>query len=212
MQNRTARQTLETPDAPNRNGSLGDHIIADKALPSPEVLRQLLRYEPETGKLIWLPRGQEWFPSKREASRWNARYSGIEAFYHVSATHGYKMGAVNGKTMRAHRLIWAIHYGTWPVDQVDHINNVRTDNRISNLRAATHLQNMANKPKAKGTSSRFIGVSFHHAIGKWQARISCAGKGIQLGYFVHEEDAARCRDLSAAKHYGPFARLNFPAS
>jgi hypothetical protein len=93
---------------------------------------------------------------------------------------------------------------------VDHKNNDSLDNRRENLRLATRSQNMQNRPKRKNTTSKYIGVHFVKATGKWDARIRYEGKLILLGRFDSEIDAARAYDAAARKYHGEFARLNFP--
>src|ERR1041384_5937819 len=98
-------------------------MMAESQLPSIEHLRQILRYEPETGKLYWLERpvsmfvGGPYTPSRRAAS-WNARCAGKEAFTYVNSA-GYRTGAVDNYLLLAHRVIWALVNGYWP-DRVDH--------------------------------------------------------------------------------------------
>jgi hypothetical protein len=100
---------------------------------------------------------------------------------------------------------------------VDHRNGDSLDNRRSNLRFATHAQNVHNRRKTKKkTSSRFIGVYFIKRSKKWGALIEHKRKNehkrrsIWLGSFESEVEAAKARDRAAKKHYGEFACLNFP--
>lgn len=108
-----------------------------------------------------------------------------------------------------HRFILSAPAGL----EVDHINGDGLDNRRSNLRLATRQQNSANSaphPKPRG-HSRFRGVSRYTRPGysRWMAYITVSGKHIRLGYFTSEEEAARCYDAAARKHFGAFARPNF---
>lgn len=201
------------PDRPNRNGSHEDRVMAVKSLPSAEVLCQLLRYEPETGKLFWKERSPEWFRPTRTRSRehncaiWNSRYAGMEALSSSDGT-GRKLGPVLGVNYLAHRIIWMMHFGETP-NSVDHINGDFRDNRVENLRACTQAQNCANRTSRRGSSSQFLGVSRLGNKGKWIAQIKPAGKpGMYLGVFSSEEDAARAYNAAAMEVHGEFARLN----
>jgi hypothetical protein len=91
----------------------------------------------------------------------------------------------------------------------DHHNGDGLDNRRSNLRVGTHAQNGANQRKQRGNhSSRYIGVSFDSARGKWAAKIRANGKTRNLGRFDTEEEAVVVRDKAALETRGEFARLN----
>lgn len=99
----------------------------------------------------------------------------------------------------------------WPL--VDHINHNGLDNRRENLRAATHAENMRHARKRrthKGVpcSSLFKGVA--RSKTRWQAQITVDKRGINLGRYVEEVDAARAYDLAALQYFGEFAVLNFP--
>lgn len=161
-------------------------------LPSPELLRKLLRYEPETGKLFWLPRPIEMFATVGAGKIWNSRYPGKEAFTADNGT-GYRHGEVNGKTLRSHRVIWAIVHGTWPTGDIDHINGVKTDNRIANLRDVSSSINQRNAKKRDDNTSGYNGVSRYRQSGKWQAHITIDGKNKHLGYFDTPDDAVAAR-------------------
>lgn len=180
--------------------------MAPKALPSPEVLRQLLRYDPETGKLFWRERGPEWFTSSGRT--WNSRYAGTEALAWVMV-NGYKQGAVLNRNMMAHRVIWALQTGAWPVADIDHINGDRADNRWCNLREATRTQNNQNRRSIAGRSSKYLGVSRVKSSGKWDVRIVVDGKQKCLGHYDDEMEAAMVYDEAARTYHGAFARPNF---
>ncbi len=196
------------PTTPNRNASCGDGIMANKALPSPEVLRQLLRYEPDTGKLFWRRRPCEMFASSRDCSLWNARYADREAFTSVSV-FGYLRGSIFNQSLFAHRVIWAMQTGAWPCADIDHINRDRACNMWANLRSATRSENHRSRLSRLGSTSRFLGVSWAADRKKWVARISERDGYRHLGGFDDEAEAARAYDRAAKEHHGPFARLNF---
>lgn len=188
--------------------------MATRALPSQEVLRQLLRYEPDTGKLFRCrisadhivtedQRGAEW-----AANAFNVRYAGQEAFTY-SDSRGYRHGKVCGVKYQAHRVIWKLVHGTEP-PQVDHINGNKSDNRIANLRACTNEENARNYPKRKAGSSQYRGVCWVPRDQKWAASISNGKAGkISLGHHSDEVSAAKAYDKAARELHGEFATLNF---
>lgn len=132
---------------------------------------------------------------------------------------GQRAGSINGQgyvvlrlgkaKMLAHRLAWFLETGTAP-PEVEHKNRKRNDNRIANLRAATHVQNMANATARKGGSSRHKGVYFSTARGCFRVQICRDGKRIYLGSFADEDEAGKAYDAAARKHSGSFAHTNFP--
>jgi hypothetical protein len=173
-----------------------------------DTLRTLLRYEPETGKLFWLPRTEAICGSEHETSRWNTRYAGTPADRQIHL--GYARVKIARCRYLAHRVAWAIHTGAWPTKQIDHINGDRSDNRISNLREATHAENTRNKSSAAGSSSKYLGVHWSQNAQKWKSGIWHDGKQIHLGTFSSDVDAARAYDAEALRLRGQFAKVNLP--
>lgn len=188
--------------------------MAKKPIPTPEQLRQLLRYEPETGKMFWRERSPDCidaaddFVRRKICRNWNARLAGKEAF--TSLKDGYRVGAIGNRPFRAHRVIWAIAYGEWPGGEIDHIDCNRTNNRISNLREATRSQN-AHNYGGRGRSA-FRGVGWDGRNKKWQAQIFINGKQTKIGRFTSEVEAAVAYDKAAREQFKDYARLNFPTS
>lgn len=166
--------------------------MADKPLLSPELLRQLIRYEPETGHLFWLARDESFFQptktrtAKHIAANWNSRRAGTRAFTSLDK-HGYNQTNFNSKTQRAHRVAWAIYYGEWPKNDIDHINRIRSDNRICNLRDVTRTQNLRNKSVSRRNKSGFTGI--HKSEHAWIARIC----NTHIGSYRTEEEAIAAR-------------------
>lgn len=171
----------------------------DDTTTTPDLLRKLLRYEPDTGKLFWRERPIEMFSADRHMNAWNARYKNREAFT-TDNGKGYRKGKIFNKTTKAHRVIWAIHYGSWPDDQIDHINGVSDDNRIKNLRVVTNAENSRNKSMQKNNTSGVMGVYWCKDISKWKAQIQCNGKSIHLGYFTSKDDAIAARADAESKY------------
>jgi hypothetical protein len=183
-----------------------DSPMTPQPLPTPEELRQLLRYEPETGKLFWRERPRDFFGSAHACNAWNARYAMKEALCALN-NHGYLKGKVFYRTVSAHRAAWAIHYGQWPDLVIDHINGIPTDNRIENLRLATVAQNGANSVKPSHNTSGFKGVYWCKTWKKWKSAIKVAGKRRNLGTFTTREDAYAAYCKASAELHGEFGRV-----
>lgn len=154
------------------------------ALPSQQYLRDILDYDPETGLLTWKFRPEH-------PTNWNNRYAGKTAFSYRS-TRGYYIGAINGTTFRAHRVIWKWVHGTDPVE-VDHINGDHGDNRQINLRSVNHAENMKNQKMRNTNTSGITGVRREKGSSKWRATIGKA----HIGYFDKLADAVRARQERA---------------
>lgn len=105
---------------------------------------------------------------------------------------GYICIQVGAKIYKAHRLVWLLHFGCWPSGELDHINGIKHDNRLQNLRDVSHPQNCANRvrPNANNTSGQ-MGVTHHRKTGKWHARIARLGESCHLGLFATPEEAGR---------------------
>jgi len=93
-------------------------------------------------------------------------------------------------------------------EEIDHINGDGLDNRRANLRAVPHRLNMANQ-QSHGGSSRFKGVCWDRARGRWTVGIKVDGIRRNLGRYDDEEEAAKVYDAEAILVWGPHARLNF---
>jgi hypothetical protein len=124
--------------------------------------------------------------------------------WHLS--NGYAVRWEKGKIIFMHREILRPPKGKIG----DHVNGNRQDNTRVNLRPCLRSENARNKSKAHGTSSRFRGVDYRRASGRWHARIRFEGKLIHLGSFTDEIEAARAYDRKAVELFGQFARLNLP--
>ena len=168
-----------------------------------EIVRELLYYNPNTGKLFWKERSLKYFKSERFARRWNTRYAGKEAFItkekDYSSKHGRirrKVGSIFDKNYYAHRIIWLHYYGCWPKDQIDHINHDTTDNRIINLREVSQLENQKNRSHQKNSTTGYTGVSWHKINKKYIARIKVNHKHIHLGSYDNLEEAIKARELA----------------
>ena len=172
--------------------------MATKPLPSQEVLRQLLDYDPETGSLRWKERSRYWFATDRSHSTWNARFVGKPALAAMDSS-GYLVGWVLSQHCRAHRIIWKLQIGTDAVG-VDHINGDRSDNRWVNLREAAPSENMKNMKRNASNTSGAMGVSYHKNRGKWHVSIRADGVVVHLGNYADYDEAVAVRKAAEVKH------------
>lgn len=141
-----------------------------------EKLQELLSYDPETGIFTWL--------TQRRGGAKKGTEAGCKNF------KGYIKINIYGKEYLAHRLAWLYVYGKLPESFLDHINEIRDDNRITNLRLATLQENYHNisKPQ-KNNKSGILGVCRANCGKKWRADICLNGKIKYLGVFNTAEQA-----------------------
>lgn len=157
-----------------------------------EYLRTRLRYEPETGKLFWLD-------NEDMPTCWRVKHAGKEAL--TAYSNGYRVGTILKKRRKAHRVAWALHYGEWPSDEIDHINGVKDDNRIENLRNVSRTENNQNHKKRSTNKSGVMGVERWEQTKKWRVRITVSGLRKHIGYFDCIGQAIKAR-LEAERLYG----------
>ncbi|WP_312165885.1 HNH endonuclease [Massilia timonae] len=158
-------------------------------------LREVLEYCSVTGQFTWKVSPAPRIKAGALAGKVNPR--------------GYAFVTFERTTHAAHRLAWAFHYGEWPESGIDHINRIKTDNRIANLRLATASQNNANYGIGRANTSGFKGVTrLRH--GSWQAQIQVNGKNHYLGAFRSKEDAAGAYSAAAQQFFGEFAGAGGP--
>lgn len=163
-----------------------------KPLPPQEDLHSLLRYEPETGNLYWKERDLDLFSDKDKGRSWNTKNAGKEALATYD-THGYKFGTLRGKrNIRAHRIVWAMH-NQGPFDLIDHINGIRHDNRLANLRVVDDAINHKNQKLYENNKSGAPGVCWNKRAKKWIAEIQSNGIKHHIGCFESIEDAIAAR-------------------
>ena len=155
-----------------------------------ESAQKLFAYCPLSGRLVWRPANR----------RMAGRLAG-------SITKGSVRVNCEGKTYGAHRIIWLLAYGTWPTLSIDHINGNPADNRLSNLREATHSENVWNSRRRSSNSSGYKGVSFDKSSGKWQARIMRNYFRVHIGLFDSPQLAYEAYCAAANAMHGEFARV-----
>ena len=104
-------------------------------------------------------------------------------------SRGYRKIRIGGNFYLEHRLAWLHVYGEWPGGEIDHVNQLKGDNRIENLRDVTHSENMHNRPSYANNKSGYRGVSWNNQMGLWRAEISINKKRTHIGYFSTAECA-----------------------
>lgn len=153
-------------------------------------LKEHLYYEPKTGIFTWIRHfGGATSPGK------------IAGCLHKE--NGYIQIQINRNQIYAHRLAYLYVYGFLPEHNLDHINRNKTDNRISNLREASHQCNAINCGISKNNTSGIKGVSWHKYRKKWVAQIKFNMKGINMGDYETIGEAAKVRWNAEVKYKFP---------
>ena len=150
-----------------------------------ERIKELLHYCPKTGVFTWLINMSNSIKVGREAG-------------HLG--HGYRTIRVDRNLYLAHRLAFLYMTGEMPRHQVDHIDQSKANNRWSNLRAATNLENHKNRPLNKNNKSGVSGVSWNNKSGKWVSQITVDGKSVFLGHFKRKDKAIEARKKANTKY------------
>lgn len=142
---------------------------------SVERLNEVLVYNSDTGSLAW-------------KKHWKNTPDGLAGCFRKD---GYRVIRVDDVLLYAHRIVWAMHKGEYPKIFIDHINGMRGDNRIENLRDVSVATNSRNERKARSSnkSSQLLGVQRNHSA--WQACITTNGIRKCLGTFKTPEEAHR---------------------
>lgn len=171
--------------------------MAKRELPTTDQVRQVLDYNPDTGILTWRHRPSSMFAPglhgrQHQANAWNAKYAGKEAFTAIRSD-GYKVGTIYRCMVRSHRVAWTHYYGFWPSDQIDHINGITTDNRISNLRDVPNIENHKNEKRSKNNTSGANGVHWCNHTQKWRAVAKVGYKNLHIGRYDTIEEARDAR-------------------
>lgn len=161
---------------------------------SRQRLLELFHYDHETGNLV----------RKIGRSGPKARRGDIAGRI---TDKGYVRVYVDGSPYSAHRLIWIMHHGVG-VEEIDHINGIKSDNRIENLRSVTRSQNRMNVGAYSSSKSGVRGVSWSKANNRWKAQIQKDGRKIGIGYFLTVEEAKIAYDEAASKYHGEYARAS----
>jgi len=182
-----------------------------------DTLHELLILDGDAGTLTWKIRDVKWFTdgggrytAESNANRWNALYAGKPAFASLSGS-GYKNGRIFNKAYLAHRVIFAMATGAWPVNHIDHIDGDPLNNSANNLRDVTNQENLKNQKLRPNNVTGHIGVSWNKMTSKWEAGVKVDGTRVLLGYFTDIEDAIAARQ-AADIEYGFHANHGRAAS
>lgn len=194
--------------------------MVDSSILSPEEFRKLVDYDPDSGRLVWKircpstftdghRRSKEW-----KANNWNSARAGKNAG--TLSPDGYIRINILGKQYRGHRVAWAVYHGEWPDNHLDHINGIRDDNRMSNLRITNEVGNARNACLPTTNTSGVIGVTKDKNTGKWCAYIGVKMKTVHLGSFRTMDEAIACRKgaekvLGFSDRHGQSSRKPLPS-
>lgn len=165
-----------------------------------EELKEILRYEPETGFLYWKIRKE----TSHQIASFNKTKAGKRAGYlrKNRETIPFK----HYGEIQSSRIAWALYHGEWSKKEIDHINGNSADNRIVNLREATRSQNAINRSKQSNNRSGYKGVWKRKNLNSWVAQICVNKKNIRIGSFDSPEKAYAAYVEAAKKYHGEFAK------
>jgi hypothetical protein len=154
-------------------------------------LKELLNYNQDTGIFTWK------IPTRKIKVGDNAGYINEAGYVRLTISH---------KKYFAHRLAWLYVYGNFSKDTIDHINGNKSDNRISNLREATFVENKQNSKKSTKNTSGSKNVVWNKNCKKWQVQISLNRKLKYIGVFDNLEFASFVADEVRDIYHKEFAR------
>jgi hypothetical protein len=161
---------------------------------SQQMLKELFDYK--DGHLYWkITKGQ-----KKEG-----KIAGSLLRKYGNKTDYWRIG-INGKNLKAHRLIWIYHYNYLPA-MLDHIDGNGLNNKIENLRPTTPAQNVQNRKISPKNKCGIKGVSWDKNTKKWRAIINAFGKQIYVGRFIELKEAEQAINKARLQLHGQFARF-----
>lgn len=159
---------------------------------SQETLKEFCSYDQVTGQFVRI-----------KAMNWRHKSKVGKPCGTINIANGYVTFHVGRVPQYAHRLAWIYVHGSIPSGfYIDHVNGVRSDNRIENLRLAGHLDNLRNCKTRTDNTSGVKGVSYDRTRNRWMVTV---GKR-KLGRFATLEEAAAVRKVAAERAFGEFAR------
>ena len=174
--------------------AIQENFIKMKAKPLPplEELKEFLDYNPDTGIFTWIKK-----PNRRVK---------VGQVAGTMTSKGYVRIQFKGIRYLAHRLAYYMYHGVDPLENlVDHKYGDKSNNKIKDLKLATHAQNCINRFNLnRNNTSGVLGVSWCKFRKKWRVQIMVNGKKKHLGYFINKEDAIKARKEAEIKYIGDF--------
>jgi len=198
--------------------------MADRPEMTQDFVRSLLDYDPETGIFRWRRREPDLFKdvivhingdrtdnstanlrlttAQGDCFRWNAQFAGKVAG--TTNTNGYRrIKFFDSFYLSEHTAAWLWVYGEYLPGKLDHINGIKADNRIANLRRCTHSQNLVNRPAPKNKSGE-LGIYWEPKRGTWKVTIRHQNQLIWGGRFRDKAEAIAKRDELLAQSHPDF--------
>lgn len=163
-----------------------------------ELVDELLDIDPVSGVCHWKTRARHHFKNDLSHTGWNTRFAGLRA--DGKRLCGYRKIKIFGRIYAAHRIVWLSVFGEMPGMQIDHINGVKSDNRIVNLRDVSNQANSKNRRIRSDNKSGLPGVRMHKLVGKWETDISIDGTQTILGYYADFFEAVCVRKSAEITH------------
>lgn len=154
-------------------------------------LKSILNYNPDTGIFTWAIKPNRSIKIGDIAGSLEGR--------------GYHRIMLNRKAYKTHRLAWLYVYGEFPLNEIDHIDQNKTNNKINNLRECSRGNNNCNILNRKNNKSGYKGVSWNKAKGKWISQIQSNKQKIFLGSFDCQKKAHIAYCEAANKYHGEFS-------
>ncbi|MBP7541871.1 MAG: HNH endonuclease [Saprospiraceae bacterium] len=156
-----------------------------------EELKKRLHYDPKTGIFTWILSGSNKIKKGDIAGNTWINLNNNKKYYRIY---------FNGKLHYAHRIAWLYMHGSFPRDQIDHIDGNGLNNRIDNLREVNGFENHQNMRINSRNTSGITGVNWHKRSNKWQARIQVTKKVISLGLHYDFNNAVSARKNAEVKY------------
>lgn len=153
--------------------------------------RELLDYDADTGDFRW------------RVTRSNRVKAG--AIAGTVKRDGYVQICIDSRPIAGHRLAWLYVFGEWPIEELDHLNGNRSDNRLANLRDVARGVNAQNRQGAMSNSScGVLGVSWRACYKHWRVSVVIYGVQREIGTFKSLDDARNASINARREHYKGF--------